>query len=230
MPINKKKERCVYVKLMGNKSTSWWCMCSDTLVTYIAISFANLTQRLAWNYTDYPNYCVPSNSEVSYHTHLHLHPPDSPGLLLNSKNSIIRTPSVLLISEMTTLLKAFLRWKISHMLISNILLKSVWYDFSLGFKIQECPRLNIALPWVWEFTLGSESKDIKKWIGANVASLSCQISVVLTLENTAPSLRNECLRLGPMLSSLVIKAHWWVFWTPSFMNPDPNVNPLLGWS
>lgn len=157
--------------------------------------------------------------KVSYHTHHQI---------LQDCCWIQRTIS--LIPEIKTLLKAYLRWKINHMLISNISLNNVCCDFGSGFKIQECPGLNIALLGVWEFTLWSESKVIKKWIGASLAPLSCQISVVPTRENTAPSLRNKCLSLGAMLCLIVIKAHWGVFCNPSFVNPDPNVNPLLGWS
>ena len=85
-----------------------------------------------------------------------------------------------------------------------------------------------------DFTLGFGSKVRIKWKGANVISPSCQISTILTQENTPPSLRNQYSSLGLILSPRVrsitgyfgpqvswtrgIKVHHGVFWTPSFLD------------
>lgn len=160
---------------------------------YSCDAYCNIICKLDTKIGSKPNWLSQLVRTTKFWSFLSYTSPNSPRLLLNSKNSIIKTPNVPLIPEMTTLLKAYLRWKINHMLVSNISLNN---DFGSGFKIQECPGLNIALPGVWEFTLWSESKVIKKWIGASLAPLSCQISVVSTQENIAPSLRNKCLSFG----------------------------------
>lgn len=65
-----------------------------------------------------------------------------------------------------------------------------------------------------------------KWSGVNVASLSLQILLIPTQDKIPPSLRNQPPSLGPIFES-ESKVHSGMVWTPSFLNPDPNLNSPL---
>ena len=65
-------------------------------------------------------------------------------------------------------------------------------------------------------------QGVRKWSGVNVASLSYQISVVPTQENTPPSLR--IFNLSPILS-MKISFRQEVFKALSFLDLDPKASP-----
>ena len=71
-----------------------------------------------------------------------------------------------------------------------------------------------------QFTMGSESKSMRKWSGANdVAPLFYSISFIRFQENIAPHLRTPHVKLGSDLESKSRGLLWGVLlvsWTPSF--------------
>ena len=106
----------------------------------------------------------------------------------------------------------------------------VWFrailkvDVHLGPRPKETPKLSDPIGREQFLTQGVYTRawvqGMKKWIGFNAASLSCQIVAV-------PYWRKYSSQVGKPILSPKLRSIKGVFWTASYLDPYPNVKPPL---